>query len=220
MKLLGAAIFAATLTSYAGTAGAGTISIGLQEAGYFGGATTTVNTGSSSAGVVGYNYGTFSLNNVSALGSTAPGSLFSNAINATTSSAGALTIYLTQQGVTAPIKESNFLSSFTANLIPTGWTVKESTYFSSTNALYSGTLLATTLFTHASTSVNFITPALVGNGPYSLTEIYTISATAGGGTTNNTIDLTPVPEPSTLGLLGMGLLGIGLVRRRLLAKKV
>jgi hypothetical protein len=220
MKLISAAIFAATLAASAGTAGAGTISIGLQEAGFFGGATTTVSTGSDSAGLVGYSYGTFSLNNLSALGSTAPGSLFSNAINATTSSAGILMIYVTQQGITAPITAANFMSSFTANLIPVGWTVKETTYYNNTNALYSGTLLATTLFSSASTSVNFVDPALVGSGPYSLTEVYTISATSGGGTTNNTIDLTPVPEPSTLGLLGLGLIGIGLVRRRLLANKI
>ena len=220
MKILTAALLAATIAASAGPAGAALISIGLQETGVNGSAVTTVKTGAGSAGVVGYSYGTFGLNNISAQGTTSPGTLFSNAINTSTTAAGTLTIYLTEQGITAPITSAKFLSSFTSNLIPAGWRVKETTYYSSSDALYSGTLLASHLFSSASAAVNFVDPALVGAGPYSLTEVYTIAAKAGGGTTNNTIDLTPVPEPSTLAVLGAGLLALAFLRRRFSASKI
>jgi hypothetical protein len=49
---------------------------------------------------------------------------------------------------------------------------------------------------------------------FSLTEVFTITAIAGGGTANDTIDLQAVPEPGTLALLGAGLIGLGFIRRR------
>ena len=50
----------------ASSAFADTISIGLQEPGTNGGAITTVATGSGNAGILGLNYGTFTINNSSA----------------------------------------------------------------------------------------------------------------------------------------------------------
>ena len=217
MKLFSAAILAATLATAAGSAHAGAISISLSESGY----STFTSTGpSAAAGFIGQNYGTFTLNNVSAQGITAPGSLFSNAIDLSTASANTLTVSVTLSGVTAPLTSSNYLSSFTSNSLPAGWTVKELTYYSPTNSIFdplhpNGTLLASTLFTHIGTSTS-VNSALVGTGPYSLTEVYMITST-GSGTSNNTINLTAVPEPSTVVLFGMGLLGIGLVRKRLSA---
>jgi len=59
----------------------------------------------------------------------------------------------------------------------------------------------------------------IAAGPFSMTEGAILSLITGGSVTGFnqsmvTLAETPVPEPMSLGLLGMGLLGLGLVRYR------
>jgi hypothetical protein len=208
MRLLQIAAVAAGLTVSAGVATATTLSVGMQEAGFNGGTITTAGSTSS--------YGNFDPVTVSASLGASPGSLFSNSIDTSALGVGTLNVYVTEQGITSPVGQVNFFSAFTANVVPVGWTVVESTYLDSANGLYTvspADLLSTVTFTSAGTTdeSNY---NLTATGPYSVTELFTITATT-EFSANNTIDLTStVPEPGTLAILGAGLAGIGFIRRR------
>jgi hypothetical protein len=55
-------------------------------------------------------------------------------------------------------------------------------------------------------------------GPFSLTEDFQISA-ANGGKLSSDDDVSEVPEPMSLSLLGAGLISLGAIRRRRKAAK-
>ena len=215
-------IFAAALAVTAGlsahAARAELITIGVQETGFDGGAIETVATDASTPGSVGVNalnFGTFTVNNISALGfpdMTSP-ALDTNSVNVSSDNAGTLKIYITEQGLPSPLGVSNFLSSFTTNLVNGAITsVTESTYIDSANGLFGGTMLASATFTAIGTS-NKVTASPDLTGPFSETTVYTITST-GSGNANDTIDIATVPEPASIAIIGAGLLGLGGLRRR------
>jgi hypothetical protein len=212
----------ATPLLLASEAYADTISIGFQEAGINGGAITTVATGSGNTGILGLNYGTLTLNNVSAQDFAAlgmPGLLNTQSLNISSRTPGTLTIWITAQGLSFTGVQ-DFTSAFAVNdLTGSIVTVGETTYFSPTNGLYDvgQTMLSSATFNGIGTSGPFTVSAVPGND-YSVTEEYQIFDKGGStGNDNITIDLTGravTPEPGSLLLMGTGLALAGLVYRR------
>jgi hypothetical protein len=203
----------ALLATMASTASAALISIGLQEAGVNGGAVTTMASGTGSAVFSGA-YGSFTLNTVS--GATAPivtDSVNGNSLDVSSATPGVLNVFITASGLTSPIGNIPFLSSFTENLLTGGITTLLQTGLSTANALYALTTpLGSANFTNIGTSVQ-TTTAATGSGPYSVTEEYTITST-GVGNANSTIIVTAVPEPSTWAMMILGFLGVGFLAYR------
>jgi len=190
------------------SASADTITIGLQEAGVNAGAITTVaGPAAGSAGVTGLGYGTFTANSVSGTGSpplSAPEILDSSSLNVSSTAAGVLTVYVTSQFNSLPAATYLFGSAFTSNVLTSGFSVTEKTYLDATNGLF---LLGAPVLLNMATFSNIGTNTLansgtVGAGPYSVTEVFTITAN-GAGSSNATIDLT-VPGP----IVGAGLPGL------------
>jgi hypothetical protein len=201
-----------------------TITVGFQQDGVNGGAITTVAT-DSGTGSLAYTggYGSF-FTAVSSFGAPIlpQPTLQTNGIGVSSSSAGTLTIYVTQQDLTAV--SPYFTSSFTSNSFTgSAQSVGESTYISSANELFGGVLLASASFNGIGTvvSTNTIGPLA---GLFSETTRYVISVGDGSASVNNTINLTaaatPLPEPATWAMMicGFGAIGTAMRRRRTSAR--
>ncbi|MDE2184275.1 MAG: PEP-CTERM sorting domain-containing protein [Alphaproteobacteria bacterium] len=191
-----------------------TVYIGLQEAGVNSGNITTVASDPSTAVFAG-SYGTFTVNSITADDGISPlllGSVSYNKVS--TSTPGTLYVWITETGLTSPVGDLKFTSGLTENFLTKGWTVTEETGYDPANHLYAGTLLDAHAFTgiDAKTLYNL---GNVGSGPYSLTELYEITALGKGSALSTiTVQADPVPEPATWTLMLMGMLGLGAMARQ------
>jgi hypothetical protein len=167
------------------------------------------------AGVINFSLGSFTINNISAIGPVLPLDLLSSqSLNTSSTLPGYLDVFITETNLGASLVHGGLVSSLTSNTLPAGWSVTESTFFNAANtSTYgAGTLLASHLFNTIGTSV--IGAASNPVASFALTEQYHIVA-SGSGTANSTIDVSSVPEPATWGLMILGFGGIGaMVRNR------
>lgn len=171
--------------------------------------------------------GTFSSIVVTAQG-TPPNpepTLLSNTIDFNSSGAGTLTVLIT--GTNEFPLVPGFLSSFTSNSLPSGWSVTEATYvnncaaplpsacgtYPSSDVFNTTNLLSSTTFTAAGASSSGVISPIKLQSDYAITEVFTITAT-GAGSTNDTIDLVATPLPGALPLFAGGLGVLGLLARR------
>lgn len=150
-------------------------------------------------------------------GLSPPDLLDSQTLDVSGRTGGSIDVCVTQTGLDASLG-GPLLSSLTTNILPKGWTLTESTYADAGNTAFGqGTLLYTNTWgPSGSLIVNGTASgeaAWTPSAPYSLTEIYSITAT-GAGSTNDTIDIREVPEPATLAIFAGGLLAGGLALRR------
>src|SRR3954467_10228492 len=99
--------------------------IGRQEAGVSGGAIHTVASGPMAA-VYAAAYGTFELELITGTEGVDPTILGSTSSdhNFASTTGGSLDIYVTRTGVDGPVP-FHFLSTFTSNVLPAGWTITE-----------------------------------------------------------------------------------------------
>lgn len=192
------------------------VSIGLAEDTFVLPSTLTSGSGSASTGTI--IFGDYS---VQAAGTGTPPltepQFDSNTIDVQETGSGThtLLVYVTEQGLSSPTGIANFLSSFTSNTQSAN-TVLLKTMISTTNALFTGSNLDSQTFNasagNQTGSSEDLTPSL--SSPYSLTALFEITTTGSGQSANLTIDISSLPEPASMALLGIALLGFGVIRRR------
>src|SRR5215471_10161762 len=105
---------------------------------------------------------------------------------------------------------------------PTGFTIVASTFNDPGNRLYTQTpadLLSTDTFTAIRADGPLTNISLSDPNPFSVTDLYTITAPSGCTAAapcsfNLTINLSSVPEPAYLTILGSALMSLGWLGRR------
>ena len=134
-------------------------------------------------------------------------------------SADLLTIKFTDTDFTTPVPSISGFSSEIGGT--TDGTVTYATYFDNSNAAFGTATLLSNLGSFsggafsgsAFVSLSSLVPA--PTGPYSLTLVTTVANTAGAmKVTSYDANVSSVPEPSTILLLGSGMLGFAFLRRR------
>ncbi len=178
------------------------------------------------AGIIGFsqNVGLWDINSGTALGSPVevlPLLLDLSSFDAT-SGAGAqkLTLQLTETGLTASGVVA-LMNSIGGTSSLAGTVVTTTAYVSSTNTLFCGQGCGTQVTTQSLTGRSFNGIAtgsgLNGHGLYSLDLVITINSGGLADQTSFDSELSQIPEPATLSVLGAGLLALGTgLRKKLL----
>jgi hypothetical protein len=196
--------------------------IGLQQDGVNGGAITIYTAPP-------IPYGTFSQTNNSGIGNPAqipPTStlplLSGNTIDVSTIP-GTLVVWMTASGnlgPNLPLGTQAFESSFRQNLLPDGWTVQVDTFLDPADGIFTTAIpLSSHLFHASDPTFDQVVQADPGNGFYSVTARFTISANGVVGSTTTSADIAFVPPAHAVPgpIVGAGLPGLILAGGGLLA---
>ncbi len=229
--MAGALLFAS------GSGYAAPVYIGLQIAGYDGGAgvgqVEQEATGNGSASITNLAFGNVSTaifqTSVTVTG-TPPNpepNLFSTDATITGSHPGTMSIYVTETNQFASgFKQFESDFGVASNPFPTNAQVVESTYVhecaspgnacTAADIFQTTTLLSTTTFTANGAVTNDVQAPALPTLPFAVTEVYTITLTAADYTdpVSASIRLYAVPEPASLGFFSLGLMCLGAIRRR------
>lgn len=129
-----------------------------------------------------------------------------------------LTILVTQTGVSAATA-GLLANTFTYNALSSvgNITAVGTNYLDPGDAPFATTLLMATspTFSGSVASSSPVTDySLIPSAPFSETEEFVLTFTGGSGSVQTSADITGVPEPVSLVLMGTGLLGLAVARRR------
>ena len=158
-------------------------------------------------------WGVFNANQITATGrpiNPLPNILGSTSFQINAGEGGTLRVFVTSQGNTDV--SSTWISSFTSNSLPTGWSVREQTFIDTANGLFTTTgatvtQLGNTLFNAIGTSV---AAAIAASG---VCDAPIYDRCYRSGSALSTITLS-TPIPGALPLFATGLLGLWALRRK------
>jgi hypothetical protein len=221
MKAITGSLILATVIGGAviGSVNAQVITLGVQTAGFNGGALTTIASGpaTTAVGVLGLSAGNFNVVSGSGYGeaNTAGGfgSIVQAGVKFTQSSPSVLNVYYTEQNLVGT-SEFGVVNGLTANGLSPGWKVTETIYFDPTNGLFDTSvadLVSTQTFTAASAAATNFKTTWSGASPYAVTEYYQITSPGGAQSVGYALaseTVAAVPEASTWAMLLAGFAGL------------
>jgi hypothetical protein len=223
IKLITAAVALSALasTNTVEKADAQTIYLGLQENGY-GSVIAQQGAGVDASGVLqrSVNFGSFHVVAAQSTGDAQTEGFVSQItarVTQASTSAKTLNVYVSETGISGLSGDIEFISQLQTIKVPANWTIVESIYVNSDNLKFGlEELIAKETFTSVS-SPDAILARLNLIPPYSITEVFSITAPAssiGLASAQATVTDPAIPEASTWAMMLAGFVGLGFVGHR------